>query len=127
MANSVLDKGYRVTTAIAIFRCVMPVTDDWSVKQADSAGAAVLGICQETVDATDGTNAKRIVNIRLEGVSKAVAGAAIANGAPVMTTNVGKVITATSTNKIVGYARSTAAADGDWIDVELVGKGSVLA
>lgn len=126
MANMVLDKGFRVTTAIEIFRAVMLVAHD-SIKRADAAGAVCIGICQEAVDATDGTAAKRIVNVRQLGVSKAVAGAAIATLQTALAcTTTGKLVAATTGQRIVGYNVTLAAADGDWIDVELA-KGGVLA
>jgi hypothetical protein len=126
MANPVLPKGYKVTTAIAIFRAVMLTADD-SIKQADTAGAFCVGICQEAVDSTDGTAAKRVVDVVVEGTSKAVAGAAVATrGTALATTTTGKLIAATTGQRIVAYSLTAAAADGDWFDV-LLRQGGVLA
>jgi len=52
-------------------------------------------------------------------VTKAVAGAAIAAGALVMSNAAGRVITRTATNHVVGRALQAAAADGEVIEVSI--------
>jgi hypothetical protein len=58
------------------------------------------------------------------GVSKAVVGAAVLKGAELMSNASGKLVTATSTNRIVAYAMEAGGADGDIITVDLVNAGT---
>jgi hypothetical protein len=81
-----------------------------------------LGILQETVLAADVTGGvgRRTVAVRTHGTSIGVAGAAIVAGAEVKVTAAGKFITvAAVSDVIVGRARTAAAADGDWFELDL--------
>ena len=66
-------------------------------------------------------------SVAFSGVSKVVAGAAVAKGARVMSNATGKAITGVATNIGVGRALEAAAADGDLIAVLLDTKGDTLA
>lgn len=121
--NFVLDKGYFPDAATNQFKCQKAVSGATNQEHCTEAGAAdqVLGVIQETVTAGDVTNG-RVADVRLIGISRCIASAAIANGARVIAAATGKVVTATaSTAKQaqVGIALTTAAADGDHIDILL--------
>jgi hypothetical protein len=62
-------------------------------------------------------------DVGLLGVSKAVAGAAVAAGAGLMTNTSGQVITATTGNKRLGQAIEAATAAGQLITIALVPQG----
>ena len=79
-----------------------------------SAGATSLGIAQ-----TDGAIGD-MVPVNVQGTAVATAGAAIAKGALVEVGTGGKVITK-DTGISVGRALSAAAADGDDVEVLLLG------
>lgn len=84
-----------------------------------TAGDVVDGIIGEAVAADD-----VFPLIVPDGcIAKVVAGAAIAQGASVMTAATGKAVTATATNNIMGVALDAAAADGDIIRIQFAYKG----
>lgn len=123
MANFILDKTYKANTVIAPYMAVIPTADD-VVAQNTVLGAMIIGVSQENIDATDAALGKKLCQVRTIGISKAVAGAAIANNAKVSAMANGRFQTAATGQHIVGISRSTAAANGDWFDLELV-KGTV--
>lgn len=63
-----------------------------------SGGVAIYGILQNTPAQGDAAD------VCLFGLTKAVGGAAITRGASLMVDSSGRLVTATSTNVIVGYA-----------------------
>jgi hypothetical protein len=81
------------------------------------AGAPADGFLQN--DPASG----EIANVRITGVSKAVAGAAVAQGAEVTVGTTGKIITATSGDNIIGRALEAASADLDIIPVLISKQG----
>jgi hypothetical protein len=118
--NYVLDKGYAVGGAVRQFRFVT-LGGSEVVSEAAAAGAQSLGVCQEEVSADDATRG-RIVDVRLLGISRCIAGAAITIGAPVRVDNQGRVtaLAATTANQNqVGIALQAATAAGDHVDVFL--------
>lgn len=83
-------------------------------KVCDNAGDTVLGIIQDNVP----SGAASL--IRVQGITKWVAGAAISIGDRVGTNSSGKCVAKTANNdKIAGIALQAAAADGDIIAVLL--------
>lgn len=76
---------------------------DLAVNLASTGGEAILGILQNKP--TSGQSA----DVRFSGVTKAIAGAAYSRGAKLMTDTSGRLITATSTNNVVGLALEAAA------------------
>ena len=87
-----------------------------------SSGAEGIGILQNKP-----TSTSEAATVATEGISKAVAGAAITAGAKVMFSAAGKVITATGTGKhVIGKAVTAASGDGIVISV-LLGARHVLA
>lgn len=86
-----------------------------------------IGVVQENVDRAKVATGKAVVNVRIEGISRCVAGAAITIGAEVMFNASGQVITAaTAGNRVCGIALQAAGASGDQIDVLLVPAGRLL-
>lgn len=83
------------------------------------AGVDIVGILQNKPTAA-GTAATIVAN----GVSKAKAGAAITAGAKVMTNASGLVITATATNKGIGFALAAAGGANEVIPVLLKDLGT---
>jgi hypothetical protein len=109
--NYVLDKGFRAQSATDAYTAVKMGTANESVTVVN-----VVGWLQETPSADDVT-AGRVVNVRLMGITRAIAGAGIARGAPVKITADGKVITATAAGPAHGRAMFTVTADGDHVDI----------
>ncbi len=77
------------------------------------AGVRVVGVLDN--DPTSGQAA----GVAIEGVTKVIAGAAVAAGADVASSAAGKAITSTSGDYIAGVALQAATADGDLIAVRL--------
>jgi hypothetical protein len=122
----VLDKSAPAVGAIRQYRAVELTGDGTTVTEAGTAGAGVIGICQEEISADDAALG-RVASIRILGVSYAVAGAAVAAGARVRTDNQGRLtaLAATTANQeVVGIALNAAAAAGDPLAVLLTPAGS---
>ena len=83
-----------------------------------TAGGIVDGVLQDKPSALN-----RAASVAYSGVSKVMAGAAVTQGARVMSNATGKAITATATNNISGTALEAASADGNIIAVLLDTKG----
>lgn len=82
------------------------------------AGEPADGILQNDPNAD-------VANVMHQGVSKAVIGAAVADGALLMSNAAGKLITATSTNNVIAKALEAGGADAQIITV-LISKQGVL-
>ena len=82
--------------------------------QNTTAGGRVSGVVQNK------PNTNQAVTVMQTGVSKVVAGAAITQGALVMSDNVGRAVPATGTNIAVGRAELAASAAGEIISVNLI-------
>lgn len=78
------------------------------------AGVAIDGVLQDDPDLQGRSGA--VVD---RGISKVVAGAAVAQGALVMSNGSGRAITATSGNFVIGRALEAAGSDGEVISVHL--------
>ena len=119
--NYVLDKGFLAGGAITKYRGVELGANE-TVTQANAVNDRVLGICQEEVSAGDATNG-RIVDIRLLGISRCIAGAAVTIGNLVTIDGSGRVVNSPvavgTAYAVVGIALQTAANAGDHIDVLL--------
>lgn len=116
--NFVLDKGYVPTAAVGQFKVVKAASTKEKCTEA-TAGDKPLGVCQNTISSDDAT-AGRPAAIRVQGISRCVAGGVIAIDDDVKVTTGGKVIATTTANDLkVGRATTAAAADGDWVDVIL--------
>lgn len=117
--NSILDKGYQATTAIEQFRAVTLTSND-QVKRADAAAQATIGICQELITTDEATAPKgRIAAIRVMGISRCVAGAAVTRMTKVTTDSTGRIVPATTGQYAIGIAVEAASAAGDHFSVLL--------
>src|SRR4051812_42545521 len=117
--NYGLDKGHVASAAVVQFAFVTLGAAE-SVATS-TAGQLALGVAQEACPAADATN-NRVIDVRYFGISRAIAGAAIAIGARVVTDGTGRVVTATATTakqNQVGIALQASAAANDAIDVFL--------
>lgn len=133
--NYGLDKGFVADVAIGssatgpdlatsydYFLFVKGATKDHVVLSA-AANDVTLGVCQTRVLAADA--GVQVADIRLEGISKVVAGAAVAAFAPVTSNASGRAITATTGQRQAGVALEAASANGDIIDVFITPGGQV--
>jgi hypothetical protein len=121
MPQFVHDEPLIVDAAAAIFTAQKLGTVLQHCTITGAASDTVFGILQETVSAADVTLG-RACAVRVIGVSRCIASAAIAIGARVVPTTAGKLVTApgaTANQNQVGIAMSAAAADGDHFDVLL--------
>ena len=120
--NFVLDKGFYAETAVNLFYAVKQGTAAESVTAVTAVNEFAWGIAQEATTLAD-AQAGRAINVRLMGISRAVAQAPITRGARVRTHSSGKLTvlagTAGTVEFIVGIATTAAAADGDHFDVLL--------
>lgn len=122
--NYVLNDGLIANEAITAKRFVKQVAAaEKHIDMADTQGERVLGVSVDMATAGDATNG-RVVNVALLGIAVVEAGAAVARGALLMTNATGQAITATATNRVVGYALSSAANAGEWIQIILAGPGA---
>ncbi len=123
--NFVLDKGYRVGTASVQVKEFEAVTlvDGVTVKRTDVAGARVLGVSQYDVPTTHQGTGRTVAGVRLLGISRGIAGAAIAVDASVAVNASGRFVTAAgaagTTVEVVGRALTAASANGDHFDLFL--------
>jgi len=92
-----------------------------------SSSGLVLGVLQENVDQTKIATGKVTANVRMGGISKTTAGAAVTVYTEIMSDTTGRAITAaTSANRVQGLALQAATAAGDIIDVYLTINGRIL-
>jgi hypothetical protein len=119
MALATQDESYTVTAAVDRFKAVKAGSTKSSCTPVGATSDLVLGIIQETVAAADVD--RRVVAVRTHGISMAVAGASISTpGTELKVTAAGKFIPVASAGDIIaGRARTTAAADGDWFEIDL--------
>jgi hypothetical protein len=121
--NFILDKGFRVTTTTASKFRVCQLTDIEDSALATSGAQIPLGIYQEGPYEQQDVDDGRIGQVRILGISRAVAGAAIALNARLTVDGQGRVITAAPAAgvnvNVVGIALVDADQAGDHIDVLL--------
>ena len=123
--NYGLDKGMLAqgSTAYAFGEVVRPGTVEQSVVRGTVAmtSPGFAGICQEDVDATRVLTGKVIVGVRIIGIARAIAGAAIAKDALLVNDTSARVVTqgGAAGTPVLGIALTAAAQAGDHIDVLL--------
>jgi hypothetical protein len=83
------------------------------IAQNTVAGGRIHGVLQNKPDVN------HACELMLTGVTKMVAGAAVAQGVPVASDNQGRAIAATGTNIMIGRAETAAGAAGEIISVAL--------
>jgi len=120
--NFGLDKGYQPTAAVRQFRAVVrSTTNKEQCAEATVAGALPLGVCQEEITTADAA-VGRVADIRIQGISRCIADAAIVIGAKVRVAADGRVTAvaaATANQNQLGITQTAAAAANDHIDVLL--------
>jgi len=125
--NYVLDKGYLVdASAVAadfkfarLCKFLASDTTGKTVTSFTAANVDAVGVVQETLDAAKILTGKATVDVRLLGIARIEASAAIAIGARVAATANGRIATGASTNPCVGIALTPASAAGDHVEVLL--------
>lgn len=120
--NYVLDKGFNLSNSGAlqdIYRFVKFAADENKVTQATAITDICIGVCQQRVEAADSATGNAQVDVRILGISKVEAAAAIALGAFVAPATNGRAQTAVTTQFRHGIAMQAATAAGQWIDVLL--------
>lgn len=126
--NFILDKGFFADSVLSQFRAVklVPASPEHCTA-VTGTGDQTLGIVQQNVVAADA--GRQVVDVRILGISKMEASAAITAGGYVQLAADGRaaawVAPAADTAKnIVGMAMTTSAGAGEWIDVYLYGPGA---
>jgi hypothetical protein len=121
--NYVLDKGMKATGTIDIVagHFVKLTTNPQEVAVTAAITDKVIGVTMENVDAAKVTQGKVFMEVRLMGVARVEAAAAIAIGAKVAPESAAtaRAQTAVSTQFPAGIALTAASAAGDYIDVLL--------
>jgi len=133
MANFVLDKGYVVASnyassdvnGVQAFRFVR-LTAAQTIDRCSAITQVPIGVVMENVDVAKVATGKVAADVRLMGIARVVASAAIAVGAEVSTAADGRAVTAATTSRVAGIALQAAGAGGDQIDVLLVPAGRLM-
>jgi hypothetical protein len=128
-----IDKGYTAVSTYAssdvngvqAFRFVR-LTASQTIDRCSAITQVPIGVVQENVDQAKVLTGKVVVDVRLLGISRVTAGAAVAIMAEVSTDTSGRAVTAASTSRVAGIALQAAAAIGDQIDVFLVPAGRIV-
>jgi len=118
-----LDKGFLATGGSQAYlygECVTLTAAD-TVARNTVADVVNLGICQENLDAAKTNTGKAVVNVRIMGISRAIAGAAIVVNAKLTNDTSARVVTQAGAagTAVLGIALEPAASAGDWIAVLL--------
>jgi hypothetical protein len=129
--NYVLDKGFICTgsTAYAFGEVLVQGSTNTSCARASATNQLALGVAQEIIDVGKVTTGKATINVRLLGITRVIASAAISRGARVGTTATARAVAVTKAATGVqlaesfGIALSPASANGDMIDVLLTPGG----
>ena len=127
--NYGLDKGYLVegTAAIVFGTVAIAGTGEQTAVTPAATSATIVpeGIWQEDVDAERVATGKVVANVRLTGITRAVAGGVVAKGARLTHDATGRVVAVTRAAAgaqpatVLGIAKTAASAAGTHIDVLL--------
>jgi hypothetical protein len=125
--NYVLDKGHVATgsTAYKFGELVVPSGDGTKVARATTANARLRGVCQEAVDVGKVTTGKVVLNVRMLGISRVLAGAAIAVDDQLTNDTTARAVPKTKAGAgaqpghVFGTALTAATAAGQFVDVLL--------
>jgi len=113
----ILDTSFYAKDEIPWYHVVKQVAFE-DAELVSDAGGDFVGICQEYSDDVDVARG-RIVRVRVEGVSRAIASAAIPLRSRVAATNDGRVAVAGEGDVVVGIATTEATEAGDWLNVHI--------
>jgi len=106
-----LDKGFKVDAAatnVEFGRAVKYLASDTTGKTVTTADAStdgtgtptaaqfIVGVYQDTFDAADVATGKAVANIRMAGITRGIAGAAVTIGQPLTVDATGRFITMTT-------------------------------
>lgn len=111
-ATVILEKSAKADGALTKFRAVKAGSSQDHVAASTAATDVVIGIVQEEVTADDATKG-RVVNIRILGVSHAIAGAALSPYTRVTVDATGRMVAAAAGNTQVGIWTTNATAAND--------------
>jgi hypothetical protein len=126
--DHVLDKGFTVTgsAAYAFGEAIVQGSTNTSCARASVANSLVLGVCQENLlDTVKVSTGKPVVDVRILGITRCIAGAAVARGARVTNDANARAVSqaraaaGAQPANVFGIALSPASANGDFIDVLL--------
>lgn len=120
--NYLLDKGMLAqgSTAYAYGELVVPGTAEQSVARATTAGAPLVFVCQEDLDATRLATGKAIVGTRFFGLARVIVDAAVTKGDKLVNNaNARAIKQATAGSPTFGVALTAATAAGQYVDVLL--------
>jgi hypothetical protein len=129
--NYVLDKGFIATGGVA-YSYGQAVKQTTSVNFSGDAVALaaagtddVIGVCQENIDATKVSTGKAVINVRLLGITRVIAGAAIAIGDRLVSDATARAVPSARTAagsqpvRVFGRALNAATAANQHVDVLL--------
>ena len=120
--NYVLDKGL-VATGVAAYvqgELVVPSGDGTKSARATSAGASIVFVNMENVDASRITTGKVVADTRILGIARVLAGVAVAVGAKLTNDTTARAVTGGAAGTpSFGIALTAATAAGQYIDVLL--------
>ena len=132
--NYVLDKGFLAegSTAYAIGEIVKAGSVDGAIGRSTTSSATVInvGVSQEAVDASKVTTGKVILDVRLLGVARVIAGATIAvgdhltNDTSARATPVTRAAAGAQPAHTFGIALTSTSTVGEHIDVLLTPGGT---
>jgi hypothetical protein len=125
--NFVLDKGFQATgsTAYAFGEPVVLVGDGTQIARAGAGAANVIGICYEDCELTRVQTGKAVLDTRVLGIARVLAGAAVARDSRVAVDATCRAVAATRAAAgaqpapVFGIAMTAATQAGDFIDVLL--------
>jgi len=128
--NYVLDKGHLATgsTAYALGELVVASGDGTRCARATAAGSKVRGVCQETVEVAKVTTGKVVLDVRILGISRVLAGAAVAVEDRVTNDATARAVPVAGTigsKESFGVALTAATGPGQYIDVLMTPYASV--
>lgn len=116
MANPGLVKSLVAEAAVSPYRVVKFGTADGQVVQAAAASDAAVGVADNLGQSAAGYR----VDVILNGIADAEAGAAVARGARLTADASGRVVAAASGNIVIGVAMAAAGAAGEIIPINVV-------
>lgn len=119
--NYVLDKGFlcQGSAALPIARFVQAGTVEQSQTPHTATNQRALGVTMEAVDAVKVATGKVFADVRLMGIARVEAAAAVSKMARVSPDATGKAITSIASSIPAGIALTAAVNAGDHIDVLL--------
>jgi len=119
--NYVLDKGFlcQGVAALAAARFVQAGTVEQSQTPHTAVNQRALGVSMEAVDAAKVATGKVFADVRILGIARVEAGAAVAKMSRVSPNATGQAIVSVASSIPAGIALTAAANAGDHIDVLL--------